>query len=89
MRVRESMEGKRFGRFTVIGESDDRKRVHKGVVKRYRVLVVRCDCGTVKAVVASHLKSGAIKSCGCWHKEWASQLKKGFGKGRLTLAGAT
>lgn len=29
---------------------------------------VRCDCGTVKFVDCYHMKTGAIKSCGCYGK---------------------
>jgi hypothetical protein len=29
----------------------------------------KCDCGTEKVVSGSHLRSGAIVSCGCFHAE--------------------
>lgn len=31
--------------------------------------ICKCKCGTIKVVTGSHLKSGNVKSCGCWHKE--------------------
>ena len=33
------------------------------------VAICKCNCGVVKAVRVDHLKSGAIKSCGCFHKK--------------------
>ena len=34
-----------------------------------RIWLCKCDCGNETQVVASKLKNGHTKSCGCWHKE--------------------
>jgi hypothetical protein len=55
----------RFGRLTVLGNAS----------RRYHVLV-RCDCGSEKEVRTGHLRSGAIRSCGCFQRE--ARLKHGM-----------
>lgn len=50
------MIGSRFHFLTVIKETEAGSR------KRYEC---RCDCGNIVNVRADHLKSGAIRSCGC------------------------
>lgn len=52
------LEGKRFGRLTVLNRS--------GVNHDRRVMwVCRCDCGGTKHVPTADLTRGRIKSCGC------------------------
>ena len=51
------LTGFRFGRWTVVE--------YKGKSQ----WLCKCDCGTVKVVRATHLRSGASKSCGCYGKE--------------------
>lgn len=59
------LTGRRFGRLTVI----ERKGVgNDGCV----TWLCRCDCGNMVVVRSRDLKSGATKSCGCYHKEHAS-----------------
>lgn len=53
----QDLTGQKFGRWTVIG-----------YVGKSRWLC-RCDCGTVKIVRATHMKSGHSKSCGCYEHE--------------------
>lgn len=55
------LTGKRFERLYVIGVADDGKRKTS--------YIVQCDCGTIKKARADGLLSGAIKSCGCLHRE--------------------
>lgn len=55
--VRIDITSRIFNRLTVLGFAEKRGR------KLY--WNCRCSCGTVKAVHGDHLKSGAIKSCGC------------------------
>ena len=46
-----------------------------------------CDCGREKAVAASHLQSGATRSCGCLQREAARRANTTHGDsayGRLT-----
>jgi hypothetical protein len=53
--------GQRFGRLIIEGFA--------GIVKQNAFYVCRCDCGTIKNVHGSSLKSGHTKSCGCWQRE--------------------
>lgn len=50
--------GDKFGLLVVIGDSS-------GPRGGGRYWLVRCDCGTEKAVRQGHLRSGATRSCGC------------------------
>lgn len=61
------MEGKVFGRWTVIEFS------HKDSQSR-RVWLCECECGSIKAVLEYNLKSGRSTSCGCYHKETISKI---------------
>lgn len=50
------LAGQRFGRLVAI----------KPVIKNGRqAWLCHCDCGNTKIVRADHLRSGAVKSCGC------------------------
>lgn len=55
----EDLTGRRFGYWTVI-EKDPNRRF---------AWICRCDCGTTKSQLASALKSGHTKSCGCKKSE--------------------
>lgn len=54
------LAGVRFGRLTAVAPAFSRD----GGRYTYKWECL-CECGTAKLVEASHLKSGAIKSCGC------------------------
>lgn len=61
MSVVHHLEGKRFGRLTVVS-----------VVRRTgtnRVISCRCDCGTEKPIYEANLISGRSTSCGCFRSE--------------------
>lgn len=58
--------GSRFGRLVVIGSYNKNDSRHKF----YKCL---CDCGNIRIVQDSHLKTGNTKSCGCYRKEDASK----------------
>ena len=62
---RDNLEGRKFGRLTVIGDVDQRH--HQ---TRWRCL---CECGTERIISAGSLKCGQSQSCGCLHKERTSQ----------------
>jgi hypothetical protein len=62
------MLGKRFGRLVVTRISELRK-ASGGV---YWECV--CDCGNKATIRGDSMRSGAIRSCGCLHKETASSL---------------
>lgn len=59
--------GQKFGRLTVIDFAD---KSNTGKTK----WMCKCDCGTVKSVLADSLKSGKTISCGCARLE-AVKLK--------------
>ena len=54
--------GRKFGRLTIVRRSD--KIVPKNVV-----WVCKCDCGNTVEVIASSLRKGDTKSCGCLRQE--------------------
>ncbi len=54
------LTGKKFGRLTV--EGYDHSARHGQTYWR-----CRCECGGLKIVRASHLKTGNVTSCGCVH----------------------
>lgn len=65
---RESLDGKRFGRLTVI------KCVGSDKWKK-RVFLCKCDCGNYKEVSSALLMRGEAVSCGCYHKEIIEKSK--------------
>ena len=70
------LQGQRFGRLTVLSVTDESKNGD-------RLWLCRCDCGNVKKVRGSCLKSGETKSCGCLAKE--TRIKIGASsKGRVS-----
>lgn len=60
-----------FGRWTVIKKMPD--SVTKSG-KRSTCWLCRCECGTTKTVRASALKDGTSTSCGCFKREFTSEL---------------
>lgn len=46
------------------------------------VALCRCDCGSEKEIRIAHLKTGSVKSCGCYQRERMRTvgLKHGLGK---------
>jgi hypothetical protein len=85
-KTRDVPVGTRFDRVVTTGDvilrprSDGRRRAY---------VPIRCDCGTERVVVAGNLLSGNTKSCGCLHRERASQANLihghavGYAKTRL------
>lgn len=61
MGKKQDLTGKRFGRWTVLGEAG---RACGGILWK-----CRCDCGTVRDVMAQSLTKGTSTSCGCYNKE--------------------
>ena len=55
------MNGKKFGRLTIIEEKRNEKN--------HIYYICKCDCGNIKSVNKSNLISGRTKSCGCYQKE--------------------
>jgi len=58
--------GDRFNRFTVIGLSTPRHTKSGASVK---MLICKCDCGSIRKYSSGSLRSGKRKSCGCIMKE--------------------
>ena len=75
--------GQKFGRWTVIDESD--KRGKNGG----RYWLCKCDCGTIKEVTQDSLRGGKSTSCGCQGREKLGKLHfkdlTGQRFGRLTV----
>lgn len=69
MGKRVEMIGKKFGRWEVIAETNE--RTYEGAIK----WLCRCECGTIKAVPGTALRNGSSKSCGCYNHEIISQGK--------------
>lgn len=65
---REDLTNKKFGRLTALYP------IHNE--KNKLMWVCKCDCGNIKTVKPNHLKSGAIKSCGCLSRELCIERNK-------------
>lgn len=72
------LAGSVFGRLTVIGfdcmVSYPCEPGHRKAVWR-----CRCECGSIKSILGSHLKSGHVISCGCFSREQVSARSKVHG----------
>lgn len=67
VKAKNDLTGKKFGRLTVLGIDTERTQ------KRRLYFWCECECGTVKSIRGDGIQSGAVKSCGCLHKEVAAQ----------------
>lgn len=63
--MNETLIGKTFGRWTVLGEAIK--------VNGQRKWPCKCDCGTERYVLERALKSGGSMSCGCLRREKVSE----------------
>jgi len=66
------LAGQKFSKLTVI------KKMEKDKYGVYFWLC-QCECGNVKKIRGSHLKSGYTKSCGCLQKEIVTKIAKTYG----------
>lgn len=66
------LEGKPFGRWTVVSDSGKRDR---GNI----LWNVRCECGTERVMRADNLKAGKSLSCGCLEAELSAARKTTHG----------
>jgi len=71
------LNGKRFGRLTVIARDGS----HRGKA----LWLCKCDCGNEKIAESCHLRTGATTSCGCYQKERASESNVTHGDSRSRL----
>lgn len=53
--------GQKIDRLTIVSEV--------GPIKRDRGWLCRCECGVEKVMLGGNLRSGKLKSCGCWNEE--------------------
>ena len=74
------LTGQRFGRLTVLGREGTYRKSDGSTIATWRC---RCDCGKETIVLASNLKGGFSKSCGCSRSEAA---RKNAVKARAALA---
>lgn len=76
--VRRELIGERFGRLIVLDICNYRKHGH---------IMVHCvcDCGKEKDVAISDLQRGAIKSCGCYRREYVTRKNTTHGKSKTRL----
>jgi len=70
------LDGQRFGRLTVIKKTGEKNN------KRQFLWECICDCGNKVVVAGIALKTGGIKSCGCFRKECSDN-------NRLDITGMT
>lgn len=63
--IRENIIGNKYGRWTVLEYVGNKNKI-----PHYKC---KCECGTIREVSRANLMSGISKSCGCLHKEIASQ----------------
>lgn len=61
-KMKSNLEGRRFGRLTVLHDSGD--RFHADVA-----WLCLCDCGNLTKVPTGSLRKGWTKSCGCLRRE--------------------
>lgn len=66
------LTGHKFGRLTVI-EISEKKNKHL-------YWLCKCECGNLKSISGSNLKSGRIKSCGCLNEQFEDLTGRQFGK---------
>jgi hypothetical protein len=65
-----NLTGQIFGRLTVLEPAGlNESRTHLQ-------WLCRCECGTLKKIVAQNLTRGNAKSCGCWNREKLSLVKR-------------
>ncbi len=60
--------GKKYNRLTIVGPSDRKNKNGE------RYVTFECDCGTIKELRYSSVRSGDTKSCGCLGRETAKSL---------------
>lgn len=66
--------GEKFNRLTIIGYEHNSRKNQRGYV-----MICKCDCGNITKQIYSDLKTGKVKSCGCWQKEQASKTGSTIG----------
>jgi len=70
--------GERFGRLLVLEETEP--YVYPNGLRKERVCLCRCDCGSVKAINVNSLRRGLSTSCGCYRSERSTTHGRSDGK---------
>lgn len=75
------LTGKRFGSLTVISRSEN--QICNGHIRA--MWLCKCDCGREKVIRGTHLRSGAVISCGCVGRKHSveAKIKHGHTHSRL------
>lgn len=73
------VHGQRFVRGEVV-DPEIRVGVRKAKPNGERGARLRCDCGKEYSARLSDLFAGAVQSCGCVSREWASKLADRYGR---------
>ena len=77
----ERLDGKRFGRWTVIKLKEKINIIKDNKIVGYKIIYLcKCDCGTIKEVDRNSLVYGKSTSCGCYNKERIYQINKKYNK---------
>lgn len=83
VKVRKDLTGKRFGRLTVIKQTED---YISPAGTHYAMWECQCDCGSTPIVsTGSNLTQKHVQSCGCLNKEIASISHKKYNNYQLNL----
>ena len=64
--------GQKFGKLTVLNKTHHKNRQNKNIV----YWICQCECGNIVEVQTGNLKSGNVKSCGCYRNELLHQVRK-------------
>lgn len=67
----ENLIGKRFGRWTILYRAEDKLQPSGQKKIMWHCI---CDCGNEKDVSSCSLKNGSSKSCGCLHRDIATEM---------------
>lgn len=73
--MKQIVQGEVFGRLTVIKEGAPRVSNDR----TFRTAHVQCECGVVKDVQMTLLRSGKTQSCGCLRKETTGDMARSHG----------
>lgn len=68
VKVKKDLTGQKFGRLTVIKQTEDYVNPNTGV--HSAKWECQCECGKITNVTSGKLTSGNTKSCGCLHSEF-------------------
>jgi len=69
MNARPNLIGRKFGRLTVIRDTDER-------IRGYRMWECRCECGSRHLASTDVLQAGHTRSCGCYKRECCRAVGK-------------